>query len=348
MQPQRPAILFIRPSRAPFVELDLAFLGRRFPLRHRLFHFKPFWRQLADQIAQLLWLLGYLGRADLLFIWFADYHSLLPTLLGRLAGKKVVIVVGGYDVARLPDYQYGAHLRPFRSFCSRLSLRLATLLLPVSSSTAGELAAFAPHAPARVVYNGVDTAFFTPGSAGARDWDVLTVCGARDVRSAAIKSIDLFIAVARLLPQYGFYIIGLEEAAREWVRSLGVPANVRIEGQVGREQLARIYARSRVYCQFSRHESFGMALAEAMASGCLPVVTATGAMPEVVGDAGWVVPASGDPAATTTALAAALAEALSAAAGGSTTSRLPARQRIIDNFSLRRRQAALNAALLEE
>lgn len=342
--PLRPAILFIQPSRAPFVELDLAFLARRSSLRRRLFHFKPFWRQLADQIAQLVWLLGYLGRTDLLFIWFADYHSLLPTLLGRLAGKRVVIVVGGYDVARLPEYQYGAHLRPFRSFCSRLSLRLASLLLPVSAATAGELAAFQPHAPARIVYNGVDTEFFVPGSAGARDWDVLTVCGANDVRSAAIKSIDLYLAVARLLPQHSFRIIGLEGAALDWVRGLAVPDNLRMEGRVGREQLAQIYARSRVYCQFSRHESFGMALAEAMASGCLPVVTDTGAMPEVVGDAGWVVAKGGDSAAS----AAALAVAVSAALAGGETRRQQARQRIISHFSSARRQAALVAALQEE
>ena len=42
--------------------------------------------------------------------------------------------------------------------------------------------------------------------------------------------------------------------------------------------------------QVSAHEAFGASLAEAMASGCVPVVTDKGAIPEVVGNAGIYVP----------------------------------------------------------
>jgi glycosyltransferase involved in cell wall biosynthesis len=49
-----------------------------------------------------------------------------------------------------------------------------------------------------------------------------------------------------------------------------------------------------------------MALAEAMAAGCAPVMTRAGALPEVVGDAG-VYAASADPGALATAIEHALA-----------------------------------------
>ncbi len=211
-------------------------------------------------------------------------------------------------------------------------------LLPVSNATAGELAAFSPHAPYRVVYNGVETRLFAHDSAACRDIEVLTVCGARDVRSAAIKGIEVFLGVAVSMPEAGFRITGLEGAALEYVRSLGVPGNVLIEGRVDRAALAAIYARTSVYCQFSRHESFGMALAEAMASGAVPVVTATGALPEVVGEAGWVV--AGHEVA---ALAAAVRMALQAGP----EMRVRARQRIVALFSREKRSEAL-AALVNE
>ena len=44
-----------------------------------------------------------------------------------------------------------------------------------------------------------------------------------------------------------------------------------------------------MYCQLSYRESFGVALLEAMALGCIPVVTKNGALPEVVGDVGFYV-----------------------------------------------------------
>jgi glycosyltransferase involved in cell wall biosynthesis len=45
-----------------------------------------------------------------------------------------------------------------------------------------------------------------------------------------------------------------------------------------------------VYCQLSTHEGFGVALAEAMSCGCVPVVTRKYALPEVVGHTGFYVP----------------------------------------------------------
>jgi glycosyltransferase involved in cell wall biosynthesis len=47
-----------------------------------------------------------------------------------------------------------------------------------------------------------------------------------------------------------------------------------------------------VYVQASRHEGFGLSVAEAMLAGCFPVVSSAGALPEVVGDTGVVLGAA--------------------------------------------------------
>jgi glycosyltransferase involved in cell wall biosynthesis len=81
-----------------------------------------------------------------------------------------------------------------------------------------------------------------------------------------------------------------------------------------------------------------MAVAEAMLCGCVPVVSARGALPEVVGTAGMVVP-YGD--------AAAAADAIRGVLDAGEEQRAAARRRIVDNFSLAQRRAALLCALEE-
>jgi len=74
-------------------------------------------------------------------------------------------------------------------------------------------------------------------------------------------------------------------------------AELLLVGEVDRiaEGLAA-YRRAAVYVQASRHEGFGLAVAEAMLAGCVPVVMDVTAMPEVVGDAGVLID-SQDPGA---------------------------------------------------
>lgn len=109
-----------------------------------------------------------------------------------------------------------------------------------------------------------------------------------------------------------------------------LPGNVECTGYLDGQSLLEWYQRAKVYCQLSRYESFGVALAEAMSCCCVPVVTREGALPEVVGDTGFYVP-YGDVKAT----ASAIREALQSDKG-----RL-ARQRVIEKFSVVEREKKL-------
>ena len=82
------------------------------------------------------------------------------------------------------------------------------------------------------------------------------------------------------------------------------PAGLRLLG--AREDIPALLRGCRVFVMPSRTEGLGMAAVEALQAGVPVVASAVGGLPEVVGDAGILVP-PGDPAA----LAAAIRRALS-------------------------------------
>jgi len=79
------------------------------------------------------------------------------------------------------------------------------------------------------------------------------------------------------------YALGLLER-------FGVNGLVSFTGRLTREELARQYSRAEVAVVPSLYEGFGFPASEAMACGVPVIASSAGALPEVVGDAGVLVP----------------------------------------------------------
>jgi glycosyltransferase involved in cell wall biosynthesis len=78
------------------------------------------------------------------------------------------------------------------------------------------------------------------------------------------------------------------------VRRAGLEERVSLAGDLGADALEACYQRADVFVLATMHESYGMAVAEALAHGLPVVSTRTGAIPDLVtngaGVAGIVVP----------------------------------------------------------
>ena len=104
------------------------------------------------------------------------------------------------------------------------------------------------------------------------------------------KGAGIYIKIAKLLPNVCFLMTAptLNIYAHQ-----ELPPNLIYAPQQPRDQLARLLNAFDVYCFPSMvgEETFGLALLETMACGVPPVVPKLDGLPEVVGDAGLVVPA---------------------------------------------------------
>ncbi|MCK4653864.1 MAG: glycosyltransferase, partial [Candidatus Cloacimonetes bacterium] len=142
-----------------------------------------------------------------------------------------------------------------------------------------------------------------------------------------VNGIETFVKSANFLPEATFLLIGPQlDDSIDYLKSIA-PSNVIFKGYTPPDELSTHFGHAKVYAQLSAQESFGCALAEAMLCECVPVVTDRGAIPEVVGNTGYYVPYD-DPEAT----AEAIKEALNSDKGTET------RQRILDNYSLKKRE----------
>ena len=322
----RPEILFLTSSLSSFADGDLRMLRKTYPVREVVTGGGPA-GSLMQRLSLGLEILSGVLRTDMAFSWFAHNHAYLAVMAAGLLGKKSLVVVGGYEVANEPEIGYGALLDPGMAKKIRYIIENADCILAVSEFSRREILQVAGPRRIETVYNGIDTSVFSPG--GRKENIVLTVCFV-STENIRLKGLDTFIDAARHLPEVRFVLLGraLDDALETLKR--GAPDNVEFVGAVGQGELIEWYRRAKVYCQISYRESFGVALAEAMSCECVPVVTDRGALPEVVGDLGFVIPY-----ADTRATVDAISRALISDAGPA------ARKRVCDTFSVEQREQEL-------
>jgi glycosyltransferase involved in cell wall biosynthesis len=323
-------ILFLHSAEETFVRLDRDLLGSfanvldlhvpsKFPVR-----LSRYWNGIR--------------HADLVFCWFASWNALWALLGAKAMGKRSILVVGGYDLASLPEAGYGNQRGGPAKYVSRLAINLATELFTNSyySQTEAAQNAGVEEQRIRVIYHGIPDPFGRlPNS--PRQSLVLTV-GRVDAPNLRRKGIESFVRAAELLPGLRFVVVGpWADGAVQHLRSIA-PRNVTLTGQISDDELHGYYGMASVYVQASLHEGFGMSVAESMLAGCIPVLTRGGALPEVAGDCGVYIADT---------LPQSIAHGVRIAMGLADQDRARARQRILEKFPLSERKAQLEQLVSE-
>lgn len=275
----RPRLLYVHSRKASFVAIDREILAERYEVEDL---FQP------GRVPNLAKVVRGVLRADVVFGWFASWHTFFPITLAWLLRKPSVLIVGGFDTANMPDIGFGYQQGGLRRFASRWIMRRARRLVTHSDYTLREIERNTPIPPERVtvLHLGVPDPFGEPP--GPKEREALTV-GAIDHTTLVQKGQIPFVEAARQLPDVRFTFVGkwLDDSVEELRRRAG--DNVEFTGWLSDDDLHATYRRAAAYVQASRHEGFGLAVAEAMLAGCVPVVMNVTAMPEVVGDAGVLI-----------------------------------------------------------
>jgi glycosyltransferase involved in cell wall biosynthesis len=145
-----------------------------------------------------------------------------------------------------------------------------------------------------LVHNGIDTEVFKPLPGVARNpMRLMATCSA----DAPLKGLRYLLrAYARLLqsyPELELLLVSKPQPGgktEKLVRRLGIADKVQFVSGITTRQMVQYYAEATIAVVPSVYEGFGLPAGEAMACGVPVVSTDGGALPEVVGDAGMIVP----------------------------------------------------------
>ncbi len=161
----------------------------------------------------------------------------------------------------------------------------------------------------RVIYNGIDTDTFSPSAKVDHLNNRLLVVLSRDTAVKGLKYALEALAILRQKYNLELTVIASgtnNSGTQKLPRDLGVIDYVKFTDGIDTAELVNQYRLATALIVPSIYEGFGLPAAEAMACGTPVVSTTAGALPEVVADAGMLVPV-----ADATALAKAIATIIS-------------------------------------
>ncbi|CAG0941380.1 Alpha-maltose-1-phosphate synthase [Anaerolineae bacterium] len=314
-------ILFVHNSPTKFVQIDHVLLRERYEVHE--------WYQ-HSRVVNLAKLMQAVTDCDLVFGWFASWHTFFPVLFAQALGRPSTLVVGGYDVAKMSGIRYGNQCGGFKQWVSRRSIHNANALVTFSEFSRREALQNANAKPSRthLVYLGVQAC----DQPLLRKEDLILTVGNVDSGTLYRKGLLSFVQAASFMPQISFLLIGRwRDNTINYLKQIASP-NVQFLNWVDDIKLNDYLSRARVYVQASLHEGFGLSVAEAMLHKCVPVVTRAGSLPEVVGECGVYIDST-DPRAVALGIRHALT--CDDRAGQN------AHERIIAEFPLERRRAQL-------
>ncbi|MFI2810723.1 glycosyltransferase family 4 protein [Microbulbifer sp. JSM ZJ756] len=266
----------------------------------------------------------YLRRHGMHYDIVHDNQSLCDGLLEIESNGLPVVATIHHPITRdrdlavqaAPDWRYRLLVRRWHSFLrmqKRVSRKLAHIVTVSAQSRRDIIEQFGVHErQIQVIHNGIDTSVFRPQPHIQKVPHRIMTTASADQPLKGLRVLLLALAqVRRQYPELELLVIGrLKEGGptAELLQELQLQDAVRFESGISNEQMAGYYASASLVVCPSLYEGFGLPAGEAMACGTPVISSNGGALPEVVGDAGLLVPA-GDNKALATAIASLLGDA---------------------------------------
>ena len=198
----------------------------------------------------------------------------------------------------MPEIGYGNFRKKWLRLATIYSFKNCSLILPVAQALVKQNYTYDPKinskqgllnlipdlkTPIQVIPNGFDTNFWKNLGKERKPMSFISVAtGTSTPSRALVKGYDLIEQLAQNHPDWSFTLVGDSSY-------VSPNSNVKVLGKQRPAALLELYNSHQFYLQLSTSEGFPNALGEAMACGCVPIGSAVGAIPEIIGDTEFVL-----------------------------------------------------------
>lgn len=232
---------------------------------------------------------------DLIYVWWWTW-AFVP-LLVRGWRRTPIVITGVFDYEWPEPGNDYVHRPGWQRFLMRLGLRFAAANVFLTTFEHDQVTSALRTTAPFVIPLSVDADRYVPAVA-PRSTDLILSIGWLHEENARRKGmyelIRAFARVHAVRPAARLVIAGADGGATASLQrlctELSIDAAVSFPGAVDEEEKLRLLQSCAVYAQPTLFEGFGLAIAEAMSCGAAVVTCAGGAVHEVVGEAGLLVP----------------------------------------------------------
>ncbi len=281
-------ILFVTNDTAPWIDSDQAILLQKFKVQRR--HLDISYYINLIKFFKDIW------GSDLIYLWFGSFSALPLLILAKIFFKKIIIVSGGFDVARLDEFNHGAFAKGKRGiYLRRFIFKMADLVLCVSKSNCNEAILNAKVSPEKICLIPLGFEPLLPFKLipnwGQRKKQVVSVCSVGK-KYFQIKGLDQLIKVAIAMPEVHFVHMGNIDGNLLSEIQGTIPSNLTLKGFVPfkSHEFLTILGESKILLQLSAYESFCSAVVEGGLCGCFPITSDRFALSELTKICGNSVP----------------------------------------------------------
>jgi alpha-1,3-mannosyltransferase len=139
-----------------------------------------------------------------------------------------------------------------------------------------------------LIPNGINDRFYSQPQTNNRDPNLMISVGRLSTNKRYDVLIKFFAEIIKDAPEMTLYIIGKDfgelSNIEALIYKLKIQSNIRIMGEISDVELKNCLKKAKFWISTSEYESFGVALLEAMASGCIPIISDIPAYNELVED----------------------------------------------------------------
>lgn len=243
--------------------------------------------------------MDFLRREKPDILWGIGRLSELPLLLRR--SRKTKYLINFHTLLHKKSVGAWSVRTPW--FLRKFIFNRADLVICPSEFSAESVRCYFPKKRVVSILNGVDLNFFNP----RRKNDFPALCKKYNIETArqivsfvgalqSRKRPEIFIELAAKFPEVQFIAVGRRDPAHEILSGARELANFQWIERMPREDVAALLAASKLFVFPSLNEPSAAVILEAMASGCIPVLSKSGGNGEFLSgaDDGFLVPCDGE------------------------------------------------------